>query len=850
MAVVAILGAVIAVVIGFYRERSRAAFKLKSEHTKLSTDVVSEVSGYERLETENGVARYLIKADHAKTFSDNHLELSNVYLELYDGAGTVDKMSAESALYIPEEAKNFHAYLKGSVRIETSEALIVNAADLSYSRASEIAEVSEALDFEREAVRGKSFGATVRMAEKRLELLRDVELEIFDSPELLKSNVRYAKVNSGTATFDQIANKFDLTGGVSIAAAGADRRTDLRAQRAVVDMAGGDSGNAKRVRTIELTDQVNISINQPGTPETSIASGSATYDKPADRFELRNAVHIVTSAADQPTDIRAGTAIYEQARHQMELTAAEITQSTGWLKGDTITARLFPDRRIRSAVVRGNAAAKQTSPDRTLDLTAPELNAEFNDARQLRDANAIGSSRVELIPANKQEYTSVLTTAASGIGIVFNGDGLLGAMRTDGRTTVQLNAPPGQPDAANKRVTADAVRTIFAANGKDISKAEAVGNAELFIEPLTASRNNYRTTINAPRFDCEFFPSGNNARDCTAAQKAKAVRVPTVKAEGRGAQTIAGDVLVARFSQATSDIDRLEAKGSSKFTELDRNGVADEMTFTQADDFVRLRGNPTVWDSRGRARAREIDLDTVNDRSSLRGSVSTTYYSQKQINSSTPFGSSDKPVFLTAENADFDHAGETAVYSGNARGWQESNYVRADKLVLDQRRGTLSADGNVQSLLSNARIRARGKTTSVPISASAMSMNFDRNKNILQYRRSVDIRQGTDRITAGSADVFLTPDNDIVRTVAETDVTITQPNRRASGSWVQYSADDEIAILRGDPATVTDQVNGSSQASQLTLSLKDNSVVAEGSKKQSPASGRIRSVYKIKDLKP
>lgn len=165
-AVAAILVAVIVVVIGFYRERSKAAFKLKSEHTQLSSDVVSEVNGYERLETDDGVAKYFIKADHAKTFTDNHLELQNVYLEVYDSDGvTHDKMSAESALYIPEEEKNFTTYLKGNVNIATSDALKVKANDVSYVRRTGIAEVEETVEFERDNIRGKSFGATVKMAE-------------------------------------------------------------------------------------------------------------------------------------------------------------------------------------------------------------------------------------------------------------------------------------------------------------------------------------------------------------------------------------------------------------------------------------------------------------------------------------------------------------------------------------------------------------------------------------------------------------------------------------------------------------------------------------------------------------
>ena len=90
------------VVVGFYRERSKSPFKLKSEHTQLSTDVVADVHGYERLESDNGVSKYYIKADYAKTFSDDHQELENVYLETFDKAGVSDnKMTAESVLYIP-----------------------------------------------------------------------------------------------------------------------------------------------------------------------------------------------------------------------------------------------------------------------------------------------------------------------------------------------------------------------------------------------------------------------------------------------------------------------------------------------------------------------------------------------------------------------------------------------------------------------------------------------------------------------------------------------------------------------------------------------------------------------------
>lgn len=850
-AVGAIAVTVLAVVVGFYRERSNSPFRLKSEHTQLSTDVVAEVNGYERLETDGGLTKYYIKADYARTFSDNHQELENVYLEVYADDGiSNDKMTASSALYIPEEEKNFTAYLRGDVRIETRDALKIKTDHITYAKKTGIADADETVEFERENIRGKSFGATVNLTEKRLDLLKDVEIETFESPELARSNVRYAKVTANSASFDQNADKIDLTGNVAINVLSQGRpaaqTTEVTANRANLTLAGG-SGQSPQLKKFELFENVHIVTVEAGGQPTNTESGYALFDKDADRYELRQGAHIVTSANDKPTDIRANEAIFEQTAKKLALTGgAEITQGNDFLKGDVLFANLYGDNKIKDAVIRGNASVRQTTTERTTTISAPELNAAFNELRQLRDANAIGQSNAEILPTGNSGYSRVTLSAGRGIGVIYKGEGLIESMRTDGRTTIQLNAPNGAVDAANKRVTADTVATFFHANGKDIRRAEAAGNAELYVEPLNPDRKNYRTTINAPRFDCDFFPTGNNAKTCVAGKTAKAVRVPTVAERGRGNQTLMADQLTAEFDPVSNDIASFDAAGNAKFTELDRNAISRQMTFTKADQMVRIRGGePTVWDSRARAKAREIDWDTQIDRSFLRGAVSTTYYSQKQMRGSSPFAASERPVFITAETAEFDHARETAVYQRNARGWQDNNYVRGERIVIDQAGGKFLAEGGVQSLLYNAKLKQKGKESVVPTYAAANSMSYDRDSRVLQYRTAVDIRQGTDRITAGSADVFLNEQNEVSKTIAETAVVITQPGRRASGDWVQYTAEDEVAILRGSPATVNDAENGASQSGQLTFFMRDQRVISEGKTKQN-ATGRSRSVYKVK----
>src|SRR5829696_956388 len=183
-----------------------------TEHSK---DVVAVVNGYERREMDGDVVKYYVKADRGTTFSDNHQELENVYLEVFNPeGGASDKITSAKAVYIPEENKNFTGYFAGNVNIETRDALKVKTEQVSYKKSDETATADESIEFERETIRGRAFGAVVKVAEKKLELLRDVELETFESAELASSNVKQASVKAGYAVYDQSSETVELRGGV------------------------------------------------------------------------------------------------------------------------------------------------------------------------------------------------------------------------------------------------------------------------------------------------------------------------------------------------------------------------------------------------------------------------------------------------------------------------------------------------------------------------------------------------------------------------------------------------------------------------------------------------------------
>lgn len=878
----------IAILIGFYLNFGKEDFRMKGlKELQLSKDVVAEFSNYERRENDGEKLNYYIKADSAKTFTDNHQELENIFLQVFDATGAkADQITAERAIYVPDKdnSKSFVAFFSGDVNIDSRDGLKVKTDQLTFKKATDTAEAEELIEFSRENIKGSSIGAIVNTRNKTIELLKNVEITALGNEGEGLEKLEHAKIIAGRAFFDQPNEKIEFTESVDINiipkgdSAGNLQPTEIHADQASavfankeldqIDLKGGvsvyqkPSANnprwsktkadrasvkiKKELKRLELFENVDIETSANKEKPTKIKTNYALYEKDADRFEMKNGVEIVTAEDNQSTVVKSQNAVYEQTNGKIFLNGnAEIIQPDQYIKGDYITAYLLANKKVKSANVKGNAYLKQSSADKTTEVSASELNAIFDDNQRLQTANTLGASNATLIPINPDSYTRVSLASPKSIKLNFNA-GLLGNMATEGRTTISLESPNTDPDSSNKKLTADSVKTVWNANGKDLAKAEAVGNAELFVQPLRNSAENYKTTVYAPRFDCDFY-EGNNAKSCTASTNVKTVRVPTVVRENRGNQTLTSDKIAALFDPRSKDLEKIEAVGNAKFVELDKNGIADQISFTQGDQMVRLRGGePTFWDSQARLKAVEVDWDTKAQKSFFRGKVATTYYSQKKTGGATPFENLNSPVFLTANQAEIDHKTEIAVYSGEARAWQDNNYVRADRLILNQKESKMNGDGSVQSLLYDAKRKENGREITVPVYASSNTLFYSKDKNYLKYEGNVDIRQQTDRITGGVANIYLNSKNEVDQTIVENNVVITQPNRKATADYAKYENSDESVVLRGNPASVEDRENGSSQAAQMTFFMRDKRVLAE-SKTPENNTGRIRSVYKVKN---
>ncbi|HKO62732.1 MAG TPA: LPS export ABC transporter periplasmic protein LptC [Pyrinomonadaceae bacterium] len=585
-------------------------------------------------------------------------------------------------------------------------------------------------------------------------------------------------------------------------------------------------------------------------------SNGAIVESKNKKLQLKKDVEITVApqanagklpARAKPVTIRSAQAVFEQASLKLTFSGGVTAeQERDVMSGENLYATLTEQKRLQKIEMRGNSYLRSMEEGRSAEVRAADIDFFMDGEQRLEKAVAMRDAGGRTLDADSEMQLS----GANLIEVVFQAVGersLLKQMRTEGRSVINLSAPKSKasdPRAANKRLAADTVKLHWRVTGRDLAAAEAVGNAELFIDPVNKSAHSDSKTLTAPRMDADFFESGNLAKTFIASGGTKAVIEPSQKTENRGTRVLTSQKMTAVFVKDTQDVERMDAQGDAKFSENDRNGVAANISFAAAENTVRLRGGePTVWDSRARTKAVELDSDLTRDVSYSRGKTATTYYSQEQTNGATPFSKVKSPVYIVSDRGEFYHANGVAIYTGNARAWQDDNFVRGDKLTIYMNDKKMEANGRVQSELYNARRKSTNAV--VPVFASSDSMWYSDPNRTLHYEGNVDIRQGTDRITGAVADVYLKRESsEVEKTVAQRNVVLTQPGRKGTADTVEYTTADEVAILKGNPARVEDVEQGSTQGGRLTVNMRDGKVTADNAK--GPQAGRVRSTHKVK----
>jgi lipopolysaccharide export system protein LptA len=583
----------------------------------------------------------------------------------------------------------------------------------------------------------------------------------------------------------------------------------------------------------------------------------------------------------RPIEIRGERANYVERDGMVRFESnVNVTQGDRSARADVVTGFISPQtKKVERIEMRGNSMLKSQEQGKASEAQSRDMDFYFDEAQRIKNAVAIGNARARsLEPDAPREIT------AEHIEIFYkpNEKGSdMQAIVTQGRTVMKLDAvesSPNQKDWSDRVIEADAVQANFREDGKNLARADAVGAAVLSVTPKRvqnqanqadqSGRAAEKKTLRAAKFSAEFFETGNAIKTFVAEPNAVAEfepmqpegkpALPESKEKEKGAgksprrlkKTLTGKKLTANFSPQTQDVSDLTVEGDAKFTDGERTATAARGIYTASNQTIAMRGKPQLWDSSARANADEIDTNIETSESEMRGRVRTTYFSRESTGGAAPFKNKKGPVTVASDRAIVKHNEGAARYMGNARAWQDDDFVRAENIELDKGERLMTAWGGAQSAFYDfEREVEKGRKEIVPVFASSDRIVYADATRTTHYEGLVKIRQGTDRIDSATADAVMDEEHKLISLTASKDVVMTQPARRATGDQVVYTAATDTAILTGNFAMVEDRDHDAvTKSPKLTLHLRDARIEAnDDNNVEGGAKRRVKTTHRIQN---
>ena len=192
-----------------------------------------------------------------------------------------------------------------------------------------------------------------------------------------------------------------------------------------------------------------------------------------------------------------------------------------------------------------------------------------------------------------------------------------------------------------------------------------------------------------------------------------------------------------------------------------------------------------------------------------------------------------------------------AHYTGNVRLWQGANVVRAPKIDFDQDSRTMVAFGDKHQRVLSLFVQESADGKQTPTEVVADKLTYTDAERKARYTGNVLAKSQANAITAQQIDIYLKEAGDqpastskpakavlpgaegpskIDHMVAVGNVVVTEPNRRAVGDELVYTADDVKYHLTGKSPSISDATRGTVWGDSLTFYDRDDRVTVESKK--------------------
>ena len=612
------------------------------------------------------------------------------------------------------------------------------------------------------------------------------------------------------------------------------------------------------------------------TPQASGWALGVAYTAKTNTLTLESQIHVTLGENDEK--IFAAHGRITRDPRVIVLDNPRLERTGGVVQAEQATFFLGPDNNVERVLAKGNVAAQSTGPsDEQMRARADEGEALLTGKQnRLHTATLTGNVHVERLGAQ-------LMQGDAGRAILdFSGENELRKIHAQdgvwlsqhaGASAATANANGSAPQQFD--VSAPVI-DFFIAGENRLDHAVTSGAAKITISPAQGSAASagrttqtaaQRTTITAGLFEAKFAESSATSGSKGASRLASIHGAPNAKivnsAPGMPDRVSTSESLDASFLPE-GGIGSIIQQGGVAYTDNQppdkrTQAWAETAVYNPAASVLVLSGNPRVIDGGMATSAKTIRINRVTNEAFADGDVKSTYSELKEQPDGALLASSS-PIHVTAVQMTTHGSGATALYQGNTRLWQDANVITAPSIEFDRNRRSLVAQGDGHRPVSTILVQETSKADSKKsptksekktkrqikqvadevVDITSSRLTYTDSERRAHYEGGVTAKGPDFTATAETADAYLIPRDQtpvsqqlatpsrLDHMVAEGNVVIQQPGRKAEGQKLVYTASDDKFVLTGGSPSIFDAEQGKITGVSLTFFRHDDRVLVEG----------------------
>ena len=603
--------------------------------------------------------------------------------------------------------------------------------------------------------------------------------------------------------------------------------------------------------------------------ETLQATGSAVgaqYVARTGTMTLLSAI-VINLKGPHATQLTANQAVLTKLPRRAVLSEAKMVREQLTMHSDTATLFLRDDNTVDRLLAEGNVEAEAQGPDRQHGR-ADQAELFLTGSRNLLQT-AILTGNVQLSmqgsqPASASAGRATLHFAGQQVlqTVHAEQDVHLAQKKSPGANPVDRStAGPLNPAMAQDLELTAPVMDFTVKNGRLLERAETSGPPQIVIDQPASHQ---RTVATAGKF-VGVFADNNRLSSLHGEPDARIISSTPAQLD----RVSISKTLDVAFLP-TGGVASIVQQGGLVYTGGTQKAWAQRGTYTPENQTIVLNGAPRVADGGMTTTAQVIRINRATGEAIADGDVKSSYSSLKTQPSGAMLASDD-PIHVTSRSMTAHRSSAAAVYTGNARLWQNANVVESPTLEFDRDQRSLVATGTASQPVATVLVEMDKKGKATPIATTALHLSYNDLERRVYLEGNVTTKAAEATMTAQTMTVFLVPREQsgtgvgtppspagglppsapatmsltagtaakVDHIVAEGNVVVTEPGRRATGERLEYTAVKEQFVLTGGPPSIFDAERGKTTGDSLTFYRHDDRVLVEG-RATSPTVTRTR----------